>query len=169
MPTSEGVRSRGVPPESAQSGHAVNILEWIVISVVGFVACAEFGSYAFVHPVIRQLPVREQLRFEKGLLRTFGRVMPVGMTVVPVLLGIWSAGLSGTAHTLGVTATVAALVALLTTIAVNVGINRATGHWDLDNPPADWRATRRKWDMFQGVRSWLLLGAFSLMAAAAAS
>jgi hypothetical protein len=49
------------------------------------VACAEFGSYAFVHPVIRRLPSTAHLQVEQGLLRTFGRVMPVGMTLCVVL------------------------------------------------------------------------------------
>ena len=49
--------------------------------ITGFTACAEFGSYAFVHPVIHDLPPEHHVRVEKGLLRTFGRVMPVLMTL----------------------------------------------------------------------------------------
>jgi hypothetical protein len=33
-------------------------LGFAAIVVVGFVGCAEFGSYAFVHPVLRRLPDR---------------------------------------------------------------------------------------------------------------
>ena len=35
---------------------------WGYLSVVvtGFTACAEFGSYAFVHPVLRRLPAEYQ-------------------------------------------------------------------------------------------------------------
>ncbi|MGH3735546.1 MAG: hypothetical protein ACRDT6_07985 [Micromonosporaceae bacterium] len=50
-----------------------------LLVVGGFTACAEFGSYAFVHPVLRRLPVEHHIDVEQGLLRTFGRVMPVLM------------------------------------------------------------------------------------------
>jgi hypothetical protein len=49
----------------------VDVLGFAVLVVVGFTACAEFGSYAFVHPVIRRLPAEHHLAVEKGLLRTW--------------------------------------------------------------------------------------------------
>jgi len=54
----------------------MDILGFSTLAVVGFTACAEFGSYAFVHPVIRRLPPTHHIAVEQGLLRTFGRVMP---------------------------------------------------------------------------------------------
>lgn len=69
----------------------MNVLEFATLVITGFVACAEFGSYAFVHPVLRRLHPPAHLQVEQGLLRTFGRVMPVGMTLCVVLdhLGYW--------------------------------------------------------------------------------
>lgn len=145
----------------------MSVFAFIVVVVTGFVGAAEFGSWAFVHPVIRRLPQREQVAFEKGLLTTFGRVMPIGMTLVPVLLVSWGFQLEGTARVVALSGGVIGLVALGVTIAVNVGINQATGHWDPDAPPAQWRETRRRWDRAQGVRSSLQLVAFVLAAAAA--
>jgi hypothetical protein len=58
----------------------MDILGFITLVITGFTSCAEFGSYAFVHPVIRQLPPEHHIRVEQGLLKTFGRVMPVLMT-----------------------------------------------------------------------------------------
>ncbi len=141
-------------------------LTFATLVVTGFTACAEFGSYAFVHPVMRRLPTREQLEMEKGLLGTFGRVMPVLMTATPILIASYAATLTGPARGWGWAALAATVVALLTTIAVNVGINRATGHWDPEHPPADWQQVRRRWDRFQGIRSSLLLLGFVLLAAA---
>ena len=63
----------------------MDILGFIVLVVTGFTACAEFGSYAFVHPVIRELPREQHVQVEKGLLKTFGRVMPVLMTLCVIL------------------------------------------------------------------------------------
>src|SRR5437660_9301033 len=63
----------------------IDLLEFIGLVITGFTSCAEFGSYAFVHPVIRQLPPEHHIRVEQGLLKTFGRVMPVLMTLCVIL------------------------------------------------------------------------------------
>lgn len=122
-----------------------------------------------VHPVLRRLPQREQIVAEKGLLHTFGRIMPVGMTASPVLAGSYAATQSGTLAVLAWLSCGALVVALACTIGANVGINLTTGRWDPDAPPANWRETRRRWDAFQAARSWLLLGGFVLLAACEAA
>ena len=66
----------------------MDLLLLSLLLVTGFVGCAEFASVALVHPVIRRLPVEGQVVMEKGLLRTFGRVMPVGMTAAAILAGL---------------------------------------------------------------------------------
>jgi hypothetical protein len=63
----------------------MEILGFITLVITGFTSCAEFGSYAFVHPVIRQLPPEHHIRVEQGLLKTFGRVMPGLMTLCVIL------------------------------------------------------------------------------------
>jgi uncharacterized membrane protein len=142
-----------------------DVLGFATLSVVGFTACAEFGSYAFVHPVIRKLPVEHHVAVEKGLLRTFGRVMPVLMTA-SAGLALANASVSG-GHggpQLWRWAGAAALiVALVSTIIVNVPINLATGKLDPAAPPSDWRAIRHRWEVFQGIRSWLLVIGFVLI------
>lgn len=147
----------------------MNSLHLVTVCVIGFVGCAEFGSWALVHPVLRRLPVEYWLEVEQGLLRTFGRVMPIGMTAAPILAGSTAAGLDGTASTLAWLATAALVVALTTTIAVNVKINITTGRWDPHNPPNDWRQQRARWETFQGIRASLQLVGFVLVAAATLS
>lgn len=147
----------------------MNWLLFAALAVTGFVACAEFGSYAFVHPVIKRLPPREHLQVEQGLLETFGRVMPPGMTAAPVLVLLY-ASLPSDADVswLSWVAVTALFLALATTIAVNVGINLRTGGWGIENPPENWRSLRNRWEVFQGVRSWLLLTGFIALCAQAA-
>lgn len=147
----------------------MNVLHFAAICVIGFVGCAEFGSFAFVHPVLRRLPPRQWLDVEQGLLKTFGRVMPVGMTAAPILSGSTAGSLDGAAATLGWVATAALALALATTIAVNVRINVVTGSWDPDNPPEDWREKRRQWELFQGIRAVLQLIGFGVITAAVLS
>lgn len=148
----------------------MNWLGFTAIVVVGFVGCAEFGSYAFVHPVLRRLPQHEWITTEQGLLRTFGRIMPVGMTASPILAGIYAPTLpTGTPQLLAWLSVATLAAALISTLAVNVRINLATGRWNPDQPPPNWRETRHRWETFQAIRSWLLLAGFILLAAAQAA
>jgi hypothetical protein len=142
----------------------MDVLIFITLTVTGFVSCAEFGSYAFVHPVVRQLPPPERLAVEQGLLKTFGRVMPIGMTACLVLAITFASNEVSNAWSWSAVGAFGA--ALVSTIIVNVPINRATGHWDTENPPSEWEQTRKRWEYFQGVRSWLLLSGFVLVCVA---
>ena len=149
----------------------MDILEFITLVITGFTSCAEFGSYAFVHPVIRQLPPEHHIRFEQGLLRTFGRVMPVLMTlcvILPISYAISLNSVEGTARIVGWASAGFFVAALVSTIIFNVPINLATGRWNADNPPEKWKKTRNRWEFFQGVRSWLLLIGFVLLSLATA-
>lgn len=132
-------------------------LEIATILIVGFVGSAEFGSVALVHPVIRKLDPDAQLVFEQGLLKTFGRVMPIGMTAAAVLAIIAaienpSGWLIAAAASLG--------VALGVTIVGNVPINLRTGRIRQDSAPEGFISLRRKWDVFQLVRGSLQLIGF---------
>ncbi len=140
--------------------------DFATLVVTGFVACAEFGSFAFVHPVIRRLPPMEHLQVEQGLLKTFGRVMPVGMTLCVVLAVSAATGADGDGRLWHWLAAASFVAALASTVVFNVPINLATGRWDADNPPPDWKATRDKWEFFQGLRSYLLLLGFVLVCVA---
>ena len=140
----------------------MDLLGLAVLLLTGFTSCAEFGSYAFVHPVVRRLPPAEMIAFEQRLLSTFGRAYPVLMPLTAVLLVVyaaWGGGEGGSILWRWV-AVAAWLIATLTTLAVNVPINSATGKWDPEKPPEEWRQLRRRWDVFQAVRAWLLLTAF---------
>ena len=147
----------------------MDILGFLALVVTGFTACAEFGSYAFVHPVIRQLPAEQHVQVEQGLLRTFGRIMPVFMTlcvIAAVAYAIQMNGQGGPAWSVRWAATVAFILALISTIIFNVPVNLATGRWDSKNLPSDWKQTRNRWEFFQGIRSWLLLIGFVLLSLA---
>ena len=140
----------------------MDVLGGASLAITGFVACAEFGSYAFVHPVIRRLPPSRHLTVEQGLLRTFGRVMPVGMTLCVVLavMNAVGGGGEGGPESWRWLAAIALALALASTILFNVPINLATSRWDAAKPPPDWKENRNRWEFFQGLRSWLLLTGF---------
>ena len=60
-------------------------------------------------------------------------------------------------------------VGLLTTVVVNVGINIRTAGWSPEESPDRWRAMRRRWEWFQGFRSWAFLASFVTVAWAVAA
>lgn len=152
----------------------MHILTFATLTVTGFVACAEFGSYSCVHPVLSRLPVSEpvaleqRILIEQGLLKTFGRVMPIGMTLYAVL-GVTNAVNGNGTSPWSALAAAAFVAALVSTLIVNVPINLATGRWDPKHPPANWHSTRTRWERFQGFRSWLLLVGFVLFCLAVAA
>ena len=142
----------------------MDVLGFFALAVIGFTVCAECGSYAFVHPVIRRLPACHHIEVEQGLLRTFGRVMPPLMTLNVVLAISQAINSGGEGGPLGWRWAAAGVLAaaLISTIIFNVPINLATGRWDAQRPPEDWKITRNRWEFFQGLRSWLLLIGFVL-------
>lgn len=145
----------------------VQIVAAATLIVVGFTACAEFGSYAFVHPVIRRLPLEHHVAVEQGLVRTFGRVMPVAMPVSMGLLVAWSVVEAGP-WPLELAALGLWLSGLVTTVIVNVAINARTARWEADpEDPAAWRSMRTRWEMFQAFRSWAFLASFLVLCVAA--
>lgn len=138
-------------------------MEWlqtVALWVVGFVGCAEFGSVALVHPVIRKLEPEAQLTMERGLLKTFGRIMPVGMTAAMVL-AIILAGETGSGWVLA--SAIVLGVALAVTIVGNVPINLRTGQIKDGVVPEGFLRMRRRWDVFQAVRGSLQLIGFLLL------
>jgi hypothetical protein len=142
----------------------MDVLAFSVLVVVGFTACAEFGSWAFVHPTLWRLPKDHHLAVEQGLLRTFGRVMPV---LMPGSLGlaIWYASVATSGVFLAWLVVGALAVSLTSTVIANVPINTRTGRLDVSIGEAEWRQLRRRWERFQGLRSCLLLAGFVLLCA----
>lgn len=151
-----GRAARKGPPE----GNTVNWLEIAAILVIGFVGSAEFASAALVHPAIRKLRPDDQLVFEKGLLKTFGRIMPGAMTAATVLaVSMAVATPSGWL----ITAAASLAVALLVTILGNVPINLETGRINEANATEEFIVMRRRWDAFQISRGTLQLLGFILV------
>src|SRR5262249_47300382 len=103
----------------------MDILEFITLVITGFTSCAEFGSYAFVHPVIRQLPPEHHIWVEQGLLKTFGRVMPVLMTLCVILSLSYAISLNSVRSTARIVGWASAgffVAGLVSTIIFNVPI-----------------------------------------------
>jgi len=121
----------------------------VTVLITGLFGSAEFASTAFVHPIIRKLDPDNQLLFEKGLLTTFGKVMPFGMTL-GVILTI--ALVVDHTNYFTISAAIALVVALIVTIFGNVPINKATGNITETSASKKLLAMRRTWDRYQLIR-----------------
>jgi len=132
----------------------------VTVLITGFFGSAEFASTAFVHPIIRKLDPDTQLLFEKGLLTTFGKVMPFGMTL-GVILTIASA--VDRTNYFTISAAIALVVALIVTIFGNVPINKATGDITETSASKKFLSMRRTWDRYQLIRGSLQVLGFVLI------
>lgn len=145
-------------------------LTFFALAVPGFTACAEFGSYAFVHSVIKQLPVEHHVAVEQGLVRTFGRVMPVLMPASLVVLIVWAGAVGWSQPWVMGSAVSLWALGLITTVVVNVRINLITARWAAAGSTSDeWRSMRERWELFQAIRSWAFLASFLLVCVAVAA
>ncbi len=118
---------------------------YVVVSIAalllsGWLAGAESASWALLQPVVARLEDTPQIKMQQGMLRTFGRVMPVLLPLTSVLI-ILTAVLApaGAARLLWVVAAVAAVIMIAFTLAINVPINKRTLTWDPEHPPRDGR------------------------------
>ncbi|MFL4472640.1 anthrone oxygenase family protein [Paeniglutamicibacter sp. MACA_103] len=138
----------------------MDLLLLATLLIVGFVGCAEFASVALVHPIIRRLPEDQQLVMEQGLLRTYGMIMPVGMTlaaVLPMMLSFREA------DPWFLTAGIVLTIALIATILGNVPINLRTFRIKGARAPKGFIPMRRRWDIYQAIRGSLQLAGFVLV------
>jgi hypothetical protein len=134
------------------------VLSTLVVVISGWLAGAESASWALVQPVIARLDDTPQIRMQQGMLRTFGRVMPILLPLTSVLIVVTAIlAPAGAARVLWVIAAVAAAVLVAFTLVVNVPINKRTEGWDAERPPDGWRSERSRWHTYQGVRVVLLV------------
>jgi uncharacterized membrane protein len=142
-------------------------IELLSLLLVGWIAGAELGSWCCVQPVVARLPYEQFVAAEQGMLRTFGRIMPVLMPlsgILAVTVISLSRGDARFVFWLRVAAASCIAVTVVTTLLVNVPINTQTAGWQLTNDPSAWQQMRERWHFFQGVRGALFAAAFVLLA-----
>jgi uncharacterized membrane protein len=109
-------------------------IELLSLLLVGWIAGAELGSWCCVQPVVARLPYEQFVAAEQGMLRTFGRIMPVLMPlsgILVVALIILSRGDTRFVFWLRVAVAFCIAVTVVTTLLVNVPINTQTAGWQL--------------------------------------
>ena len=149
---------------------AYTVLSTLVLLLSGWLAGAESASWALLQPVVARLDDTPQIRMQQGMLRTFGRVMPILLPLTSVLIVLTAVvAPNGTPRVLWLVAAVAAAVLIAFTLAVNVPLNdqlKAAGDPDRI---ADLAAVRERfnearwvgWNLVRAIASTVAFGCLS--------
>jgi Domain of unknown function (DUF1772) len=101
------------------------VLSTLVLLLSGWLTGAESASWALLQPVVARLDDTPQIQMQQGMLRTFGRVMPILLPLTSVLIVLTAVvAPNGAPRVLWVVAAVAAVVLIAFTLTVNVPINK---------------------------------------------
>ncbi len=144
------------------------LLKISTLIVAGWLAGAESGSWSCVHPVIAKLDPDNQILFQKGLLKTFGRIMPVLMPLnfmLVILLASFTEDKTSMIFYLRLIAVILLATMIFTTVVFNVPVNIQTGKWN-DEYNEKWKKKRKIWQIFQGYRSIILFIVFVVLVVA---
>ncbi|MCU1679422.1 MAG: hypothetical protein JWQ81_161 [Amycolatopsis sp.] len=139
-----------------------HVLQCIGLFLAGILAGEELIVRYGLEPALSKLEDRPHLQARQAVVRSLRVVVPIIM-VPTVLAGIAVLVFSGTGTGFGLRlATVVALVAFvllsfLGTVPINIQVN----DWNVDSPPADWKAVIRRWERIDVFRSSAAVLAFA--------
>jgi uncharacterized membrane protein len=139
---------------------------FVNVLLTGVLTGNEFGSWAALHPALRELPHQAHVRSEQAVTRRFGKMMPALMTgalvsFVPVLSLV--SDRRSSSFLLGLAGMVCYATMLAITLTGNVPINRRTLELDPDTTPREeFLELRARWDRLHTVRNVMNLAGFGL-------
>lgn len=148
------------------------ILQAVGLLLAGILAGEEFIVRYGVQPALSGLDDRAHILARQALVRRLRIVVPaiMGPTVLVgiavLVFGGGGGGSSGFAFRLaGVAALVAfVLFSFLGTVPINIRVN----DWNVDSPPADWKAVVARWQFIDVFRSSAAILAFAFFLVAVA-
>ncbi len=126
----------------------------------------EFGSWAVLHPALRELPHQAHVRSEQAVTRRYGKIMPTVMTgalvsFVPVLSLV--SDRRSSSFLFGLAGMVCYATMLAITLTGNIPINRRTLELDPDTTSREeFLELRARWDRLHTARNVLNLAGFGL-------
>jgi uncharacterized membrane protein len=140
--------------------------QFVNVLLTGVLTGNEFGSWAALHPALRELPHQAHVRSEQAVTRRFGKMMPALMTgalvsFVPVLS--LSSDRRSLSFLFGLAGMLCYATMLAITLAGNVPINRRTLELDPDTTSMEeFLELRARWDKLHTVRNVMNLTGFGL-------
>ena len=147
-------------------GHTA--LEIVGLFFAGLLAGEEFVIRYGVQPALTQLEDRAHLQARQALIRRL-RILVPSLMLPTVVLGI-SVLIRGTfapGAAFRWAGAAALLVFVLSSFLGTVPINIKVVQWQVEAPPADWKAVIRRWEQIDVLRSSAAMLAFVLFLIAA--
>jgi uncharacterized membrane protein len=145
---------------------ALKAAQFVNLFITGVLTGNEFGSWAALHPALRELPHQAHVRSEQAVTRRYGKMMPALMmgalvSFVPVL------SLVSDRRSLPFLFDLAGMLCyatmLMITLAGNIPINRSTLELDPDKTSREeFLELRARWDRLHRVRNVMNLTGFGL-------
>jgi hypothetical protein len=145
---------------------ALKAAQFVNLFITGALTGNEFGSWAALHPALRELPHQAHVRSEQAVTRRYGKMMPALMmgalvSFVPVL------SLVSDRRSLPFLFDLAGMLCyatmLMITLAGNIPINRSTLELDPDKTSREeFLELRARWDRLHRVRNVMNLTGFGL-------
>ena len=145
---------------------ALKAAQFVNLFITGLLTGNEFGSWAALHPALRELPHQAHVRSEQAVTRRYGKMMPALMmgalvSFVPVL------SLVSDRRSLPFLFDLAGMLCyatmLMITLAGNIPINRSTLELDPDKTSREeFLELRTRWDRLHRVRNVMNLTGFGL-------
>jgi Domain of unknown function (DUF1772) len=134
--------------------------------LTGVLTGNEFGSWAVLHPALRELPHQAHVRSEQAVTRRYGKMMPALMTgallsFVPVLS--LTSDRRSLSFRLGLVGMLCYATMLAITLVGNIPINRRTLELESDTAPREeFLRLRARWEGLHAARNVLNLCGFGL-------
>jgi hypothetical protein len=140
-------------------------LEFIVLVVPGFAACAEFGFFLFIRPSVRGMSEPDRVRAEQRLLQRFNRVMPLltGLSILLILIYALRFEENNAANRAVWGALFFFSAATASSIWLNRPIDEEIAAWSPEQLPANWKAVWTRYSIAQGLRASLQFLGFLLL------
>ena len=145
---------------------ALKAAQFVNLFITGVLTGNEFGSWAALHPALRELPHQAHVRSEQAVTRRYGKMMPALMmgalvSFVPVL------SLVSDRRSLPFLFDLAGMLCyatmLMITLAGNIPINRSTLELDPDKTSREeFLELRARWARLHAARNVLNLAGFGL-------
>ncbi len=140
--------------------------QFVNVLLTGVLTGNEFGSWAALHPALRELPYQAHVHSEQAVTRRFGKMMPALMmgalvSFVPVLSLV--SDRRSSSFLFGLAGMVCYATMLAITLTGNVPINRRTLELAPDTTSGEeFLELRARWNMLHTARNVLNLTGFGL-------
>ena len=145
----------------------VDVIRLCALLFTALSMSVHFGTWLTEQPIRTTSSGALFIEVHQGRDRVAARVMPIlgNVAIVLVALAVFFARGVPAAFALSLAGLVLIIGDMVVTLLGNVPINRLVQSWRPDEPPAEWKRVRDRWERFHTLRTFLIVSGFALYAA----